>query len=222
MKRLFNFKWSLVVIVLQLVVLGYFAYSLPADAKVPSHWNFNNEIDGYTGKTASLLIWSGLSIGMFLLFFLMPWYSPWYKKYEKRFERLLPPLTLVMVLFFALISVYSLYLAQTQVEPEIQFILILIGLMFIFLGNLMPKTPRNFFIGIKTPWTLANEEVWQRTHRLGGWLFAISGVIMIVKGFVLLHNNLFQQISGVIAMLILLFPLAYSFFIFKKLGAERN
>jgi uncharacterized membrane protein len=203
-------------------VLGYFAYSLPAAAKVPSHWNFNNEIDGYTGKTASLLIWSGLSIGMFLLFFLMPWYSPWYKKYEKRFERLLPPLTLVMVLFFALISVYSLYLAQTQVEPEIQFILILIGLMFIFLGNLMPKTPRNFFIGIKTPWTLANEEVWQRTHRLGGWLFAISGVIMIVKGFVLLHNNLFQQISGVIAMLILLFPLAYSFFIFKKLGAERN
>jgi uncharacterized membrane protein len=205
-----------------LVVLGYFAYNLPADAQVPTHWNIKNEIDGYSTKTTALLLWSGLSIGLFLLLFLTPWYSPWYKKYEKRFERLLPPLTLVLVLFFALISVYSLYLAQTGVVPEIQFMLILIGLLFIFLGNLMPKTPRNFFIGIKTPWTLGNEDVWQRTHRLGGWLFAISGLIMIAKGFILLHNSAFQEISGVVAMLILLFPLPYSLYIFKKLGAEKN
>lgn len=222
MKRLSNFKWSLAVIVLHLIVLGYFAYSLPADAQVPSHWNINNEIDGYSSKTTALLMWTGLSIGMFLLFFLMPWYSPWYKKYEKRFERPLPALTLVMVLFFALISVYSLYLAQTGVIPGIQFFLILIGLMLIFLGNLMPKTPRNFFIGIKTPWTLANDDVWQQTHRLGGWMFAISGLIMIAKGFVMVNNNAFQQISGVVAMLILLFPLPYSFVIFKKLGGEKN
>ncbi|MDD2228245.1 MAG: SdpI family protein [Candidatus Cloacimonetes bacterium] len=216
MKRLSKFKWSLAIIVVQLIVMGYFAFTLPADAKVPTHWNINNEIDGYSGKAATLILWSGLSIGMFLLFFLMPWYSPWYKKYEKRFERILPALTVVMVLFFALISIYSLYLAKSQTVPGVQFILILIGLLFIFLGNLMPKTPRNFFVGIKTPWTLANDDVWQRTHRLGGKLFAVSGVIMIIKGFVLPHDNGFQQISGAIAMLILLSPLIYSFIIFQK------
>jgi len=216
MKRLGKFKWSVAIIVLQLIVMAYFAVTLPADAKVPTHWNINNEIDGYSSKTTTLLLWSGFSIGMFLLFFFMPWYSPWYKKYEKRFERIIPALSAMLVLFFALISVYSLYLAKSQTVPGVQFILILIGLLFIFLGNLMPKTPRNFFIGFKTPWTLANDDVWLRTHRLGGKLFALSGVIMIVKGFVLPYNNGFQQISGAIAMLILLIPLIYSFVIFQQ------
>lgn len=216
MKRLGKFKWSVAIIVLQLIVMAYFAFTLPADAKVPTHWNINNEIDGYSSKTTTLLLWSGFSIGIFLLFFFMPWYSPWYKKYEKRFERITPALSAMLVLFFALISVYSLYLAKSQTVPGVQFILILIGLLFIFLGNLMPKTPRNFFIGFKTPWTLANDDVWLRTHRLGGKLFALSGVIMIVKGFVLPYNNGFQQISGAIAMLILLIPLIYSFVIFQQ------
>ncbi len=222
MKRLFNFKWSLLLIVVHLAAMAYFAISLPADAQVPMHWNINNEIDGYSGKTGALLFGLGMSVGLFLLMFLMPWYSPWYKKYEKRFERIIPGLTTVLVLFFALISLYSFYLAKSNVEPKVQFILVIIGLLFIFLGNLLPKTPRNFFIGVKTPWTLANEEVWMRTHRLAGKLFAISGLLMIIKGFVLPNNYAFQQISGVIAFGILLYPLLHSFMLYKKLGSEKN
>lgn len=216
MTKLTNYKWTLLVMLIHFMVLGYFAYSLPSDAQVPMHWNINNEIDSYSSKTSGLLFGLGMSLGMFLLMYLMPLYSPWYRKYEKRFERILPALTTVLVLFLALINVYSLYLAQSKIVPEIQFILILIGLLFIFLGNLMPKTPRNFFIGIKTPWTLANDDVWQRTHRVGGKLFVLSGIIMILKGLILPHNYAFQQISGVIAMLILLFPLLYSFVIYKE------
>lgn len=216
MTRLLKFKWALIVLLLHLIVLGYFAYVLPMDARVPMHWNINNEIDGYSGKTTSLLFGLGMSLGLFLLMYLMPFYSPWYRKYEQRFERILPSLTTVLVLFMALISSYSMYLAKTNIVPQMQFIMIIIGLLFIFLGNLMPKTPRNFFIGIKTPWTLANEDVWQRTHRVGGKLFALSGVILILKGLILPNNYAFQQISGVIAMLILLFPLVYSFIIYKE------
>ncbi|MDY0150966.1 MAG: SdpI family protein [Candidatus Cloacimonas sp.] len=216
MTRLLKFKWAIIVLLLHLIVLGYFAYALPRDARVPMHWNINNEIDGYSGKTTSLLFGLGISLGLFLLMYLMPFYSPWYRRYEQRFERILPSLTIVLVLFMALISSYSMYLAKTAVTPQVQFIMILIGLLFIFLGNLMPKTPRNFFIGIKTPWTLANDDVWQRTHRVGGKLFALSGVILILKGFILPNNYAFQQISGVFAMLILLFPLVYSFIIYKE------
>lgn len=218
MTRLLNFKWALIVMALHLIVLGYFAFILPVDTQVPMHWNINNEIDGYSGKTSALLFGAGLSLGLFLLMYLMPFYSPWYTKYEKRFESILPSLTTVLILFMALISSYSLYLAKTQVMPQIQFILILIGFLFIFLGNLMPKTPRNFFIGIKTPWTLANNDVWQRTHRMGGKLFALSGLILIIKGLILPNHYAFQQISGVAAMLILLLPLPYSFLLYKKRG----
>lgn len=222
MKRLSNFKWSILVLVLHLLAMGYYAITLPFDAGIPTHWNINNEIDGYSGKTGGIILWTATCLIMFLMLYLMPWYSPWYKKYEKRFERLMPPLCLVMVLFLSLIGNYSLYLAKTGIQPQIQFILILIGLMFIFLGNLMPKTPRNFFIGIKTPWTLASDEVWQRSHRLGGKLFAVSGVIMIIKGFVLPQHNMFQQLSGALAMLILLYPLLYSFILFRKLGLDKK
>jgi uncharacterized membrane protein len=216
MTQLLKFKWSLIVIVLHFIVLGYFMVSLPSDAKVPIHWNINNEIDGYWGKTGSLLFGAGMSLGLFLLLYLMPFYSPWYRNYAKRYDTFMPALSVVLLLFLALINVYSLWLAQTKVVPQIQFILILIGLLFIFLGNLLPKAPRNFFIGIKTPWTLANEDVWFRTHRLGGKLFVISGLIMVIKGFVLTNNNNFQQISGVIAMLILLIPLPYSLIIYRE------
>jgi len=216
MTQLSKFKWSLIVLVLHFIVLGYFMVSLPSEAQVPMHWNINNEIDGYWGKTGSLLFGAGMSLGLYLLLYLMPFYSPWYRNYAKRYDTFMPALSVVLLLFLALINVYSLWLAQTKVVPQMQFILILIGLLFIFLGNLLPKAPRNFFIGIKTPWTLANEDVWFRTHRLGGKLFVISGLIMVIKGFVLTNNNSFQQISGVVAMLILLIPLPYSLIIYRE------
>jgi len=216
MTQLSKFKWSLIVLVLHFIVLGYFMVSLPSEAQVPMHWNINNEIDGYWGKTGSLLFGAGMSLGLYLLLYLMPFYSPWYRNYAKRYDTFMPALSVVLLLFLALINVYSLWLAQTKVVPQMQFILILIGLLFIFLGNLLPKAPRNFFIGIKTPWTLANEDVWFRTHRLGGKLFVISGLIMVIKGFVLTNNNSFKQISGVVAMLILLIPLPYSLIIYRE------
>jgi len=215
MQRLNRFKYSLIVMLAHFLILGWFMAVLPNDTKVPAHWNINNEIDGWMGKTSALTFNLGVSIGLFLIMYLLPWYSPWYRKYGSRNEAIIPAITFVLLLFFALINLYSLWLAYSGIEPQIQFVIILIGLLFIFLGNLLPKTPRNFFIGIKTPWTLANEEVWHRTHRLGGKVFVLSGLIMIFKGFFFTQNHLFQQISGVVAMLILLFPLLYSLLIFR-------
>lgn len=96
-------------------------------------------------------------------------------------------------------------------------ILVLIGLLFIGLGNLLPKVPKNFFVGIRTPWTIANEAVWDKTHRLGGLLFVISGLIMILKGFVLLQNSSFQNITGILVLGCLLYPVLHSFILYKKL-----
>ncbi len=220
MTKLSKFKWAILILVLQVIIVFYFAGILPADAKVPMHWNVNNQIDGWTGKTAGLAFGIGMNVFLFLLLYLMPWYSPWYRKYQERNESVLPQLCTTLVFFIALLSSYSLYVAKWGEPKGVDMIMILIGFLFIFLGNLLPKVPKNFFIGIKTPWTLANEVIWDKTHRLGGIMFVISGIGMIKKGIFFTHNSLFQTTMTVLVFGMLLFPLLYSFILYKKLGKE--
>jgi uncharacterized membrane protein len=82
------------------------------DVKIPIHWNAAGEIDGYTSKTNGLLFLLGINILLFLMIYLMPYYSPWYKNREEQFERFLPAMTNILVLFFCLLSLISLYLAR--------------------------------------------------------------------------------------------------------------
>ncbi|HNX37771.1 MAG TPA: SdpI family protein [Candidatus Cloacimonadota bacterium] len=217
MQRLLKYKWSLIVIVIQFIVTMFFVAQIPAGTKIPSHWNIQNEIDGWMSLNGALAFGLGLGIGMFLLMFLMPWYSPWYKKYEERFERVLPGLTFILVLFFALLNIYSLYLAWAGIKTAaFRIVFVMIGGLFIMLGNILPKIPKNFFIGIKTPWTLASDDIWQKTHRLGGLLFVISGLVMIVKGFIASGQREIHNLLAVIAFGMLLYPLVYSFILFRK------
>lgn len=218
MTRLSKFKWSILILALQLIAVLYFAGILPADAKVPIHWNIHNQIDGWIGRNTGLAWGLALNVAMFLLLYLLPFYSPWYRKYEERNEKVVPALTAILLFFFTVLSVYSLYVAKWGEVRGVNMLLILMGLMFIFLGNLLPKVPKNFFIGIKTPWTLSNEVVWDKTHRLGGILFVAAGLLMILKGFVLVGNAAFQTWSSVLAFGMLLYPLLHSFILFRKLG----
>ncbi len=90
-----------------------------------------------------------------------------------------------------------------------------LGLLFVVLGNYLPKIPRNWFIGIRVPWTIASEEVWKRTHRLGGWLFVIGGCVMMALSA--------AGLSPVVAMLVPLAPIMivvafiYPYIVFRKL-----
>ncbi len=216
MKRIKNYRGSLILLALYALALGYFMYALPSDAQVPMHWNAEGEIDGYASKSGSALFGLGLSLGLFLLIYLMPYYSPKYRNHEARFESILPGLTFVLVLFFALISIYSYVIALYGEIIPVNFIFIIMGLLFLFLGNLLPKVPRNFFIGIRTPWTISDEDNWYKTHRLGAYLFVISGVIMVIKGLVLPRMQLFQNVTTALALILVLFPVLYSFILFQK------
>jgi len=219
MKRIAMYRGSLILLVLYILVMLYFMLVLPADAQVPMHWNAQGEIDSYYAKTPALLVGLGLEVFLFLLIYLMPYYSPKYRNQAERFEKVLPGLCFVLMLFFALINIYSLLLAKVGDAIPINIIFVLIGLLFIFLGNLLPKVPRNFFIGIRTPWTIMDVENWHRTHRLGAYLFVISGIIMILKGVILIHHSIFQNISMILALALLLYPLLHSFLLFRKKGA---
>jgi uncharacterized membrane protein len=78
--------------------------------------------------------------------------------------------------------------------------------------------PKNTLVGIRTPWTIANELIWDKTHRLGGWLFVLSGIVLILKGLILPKSALFQNVTTVLVFGCLLYPALHSFILFKKLG----
>ncbi len=217
MNRIKNFKWGILVLVLHALVAAYFSVTLPDTAQIPTHWNIHNEIDGWAGKTMGTWGLLGVNVLIFLLLFAMPFYSPKYRRNEHRFEKVVPVVALVMAVFLGLIAIYGLWIAKVGEIPGVVFILVLIGLLFIFLGNILPKVPKNFFIGIRTPWTLASNEVWERTHRLGGWCFVIGGVLMLLKGLVLIGHHSFQTITAILALALFLWPALYSLIIYKRL-----
>lgn len=217
MKRLMNFKWAILLLGLNILSALYFMLILPVDARVPMHWNLQGQIDGWASKSGALLFSYGFAVGLFLLMYLMPFYSPWYKKYQDRMEKIVPGITSILLLFMGALNFYAMWIAKSGfTESSVNMVMILIGALFILIGNILPKVPKNFFIGIKTPWTLTNEEIWYKTHRLGGMLFVLSGIMMILKGLILTQHRMFQEISGGIALIILLFPLLYSFILYRQ------
>lgn len=222
MERIKTYKWSLMLLVIMLGSSLYVWNVMPADSRIPSHWNISGEVDGWMSKPVFIVFNLGLAVFIFLLMYLMPWISPWYKSYEKRMENVLPRITTILMLAFIGLFWYSAILAQNaEIAGTVNGVTIFIGILFILLGNIMPKVPKNFFVGIKTPWTLSDDDIWQKTHRLGGALFVISGILMLCKSFILVSNKSFQEISGAIAIIILLYPLLHSFILYRKKGINK-
>jgi len=214
MKNLTHFKYGLIIILIHLAGILYFSVSLSSDAMIPTHWNFQGNIDNYAGKWHGILTGFLINLSLFVFFLAFPFISPKYEKNKERYKSVIPALMTVMLSFFALIHIYSLWLSQhSTVSGKIEYMFLLIGAVIIFSGNLMPKTPRNYFIGIKTPWTLSSETIWNKTHRFGGKTFVIAGIALMTKSF-WLDKMLFQGTMTAIAILMFILPVIYSFLLF--------
>ncbi len=219
MKRLKNYKRAVLILLFQVAFCGYFWISLADDVQIPTHWNLKGEVDSWSGKTFGVLGLLGVNILLFLVLYLMPLYSVRFRKQKDRFEKVLPSVVLIITALFALIHIASIMIAKNpEIFGERNLILAIIGVMFVMLGNLMPKLPSNFFIGIKTPWTLSSEYVWRRTHRFGGIAFIVAGAIFLVTGLMKKLPDIVMITSGVAAFVIIMSTVVYSFVIFKKTG----
>jgi len=211
-----KFKWCFVIVIIQIILSLYLGLSLPENAKIPCHWNIKGEIDGYYDKWTGVLLFPGINLVMLLFIMALPHISVRYKNAQERFEKVIPSLAMIITFFFAGIHIYMILLAKEILNPSGNMIFYLIGLMFIMLGNLLPKIPSNFFAGIRTPWTLSSEEVWRKTHRLGGINFVIAGLLMIVITAILGNSTTANIIMFVLFMSLVLYPVLYSFLLYKK------
>ena len=215
-------KWNkydffiLIIILIPIGLLATFYNKLPNE--LATHFGISGEPNGYQGKITFLLFNIFLLIGVPLLMKVTRYIDPQKRNYDK-FE---PTYDIFRLIFSAFLSVMMITLLFYNLghSVNIQMIILLcIGILFMFLGNYMSRIRFNYTIGIRTPWTLANEEVWRRTHRLGGPLWLTGGLLVIILAF--LPGNIAFIYMMIVLAIITIIPMVYSYFLFKKLDHQQ-
>ena len=151
--------------------------------QMASHWNVNDQVDGYMPKFWGVFLLPLITLGMFLLFLVLPSIDPM-KANIAQFREVFN-LFIVFIVGF-MIYLYSLTLAWSLGYSNFRMSSAMLpgtGLLFILIGFMLRQARRNFFIGIRTPWTLSSDTVWNETHRVGAVLFMICGALAVIGGF---------------------------------------
>ena len=150
--------------------------------QMASHWNINDEVDGYMPKVWGVFMMPLITLGMFVLFLVVPSIDPLkanIAQFRDVFNLFIVLIVAFMLYIHALTLGWSLgytgFKMSTSMVPAM-------GLLFFFIGIMLRKAKRNFFIGIRTPWTLSSDTVWDKTHQLGAVLFMASGVLVFIGG----------------------------------------
>jgi uncharacterized membrane protein len=180
--------------------------------QVPTHWNMQGQANDYSAKWTLFLIGPGLMAGILLLFYFLPWLSP--KHWEvDTFQSTYLYIMVVLVSMLAYFTGVSLWVSLGYAANVDRAIVGGICLLFALLGNVMGKVRRNFYIGVRTPWALANERVWNATHRFAAKTFVLGGVI----GLALTAIGVKGWLPFAALMASALVPVVYSLVVYKQL-----
>jgi uncharacterized membrane protein len=206
---------SYLFIIAAVAVAAFLYPSLPDP--MPSHWNMHGEVDGYTSKLWGVTILPLSAILVFVVMRLIPVISPRGYRTES-FANVLHIFQVTMVGFTSLVGILVLLEAKGINVYINTVILGALGVLFIVMGNYFGKIRKNFFLGIRTPWTLSSDEVWARTHRLAGRLFVLLGVFMLTGIFVTPQPWL---LIGMIVAIVLV-PVVYSYLVYRRVEGFGN
>lgn len=187
------------VLILAATIAGISLWNRLPD-QMASHWNVNDQVDGYMSKFWGVFLMPLLSLGMYLLFLVIPNIDPHkanIAQFRDAFNLFIVLIVGFMVYVYTLTLLWNLGYTNFGVGKAMMPAL---GVLFIFLGYMLRKAKRNFFIGIRTPWTLSSDRVWNETHRIGAMLFTISGILALLGSF----------LGGTTAFVMLIIPLVGS------------
>lgn len=204
---------ELLLILLTVIPIAYllFNWSLLPD-QMPTHFGFNGEPNGYGSRIVFLF----LPLGLYLLMLILPLIDPKKHNYEI-FSDTYFKLRIILSVFIGIIDSLIIYNVLHRIEKMGLLIPILIMLIFTLLGNYMGNIRPNYFVGIKVPWTLNNDVVWIRTHKLAGKLWFWGGLIGIAALFV--FNNP-TMVMVPLMLIITVVPIVYSYIIYQKIANQ--
>lgn len=201
-----------VIIVIPYIYLYTVWNSLPAS--VPTHFDLAGNPNDWSSKTSLIFITGALSIGMYLLMVVIPFLDP--KKKIQQMGDKYYNLRFMLTIFFSILVTYIIYIGKEGSIKNPKLLLALIGLLFAMLGNYFQTVRPNYFIGIRTPWTLESELTWKKTHRLGGRMWMAGGVLIALLSFSIPNNTAFMIVFFTILAIITIVPVVYSYFEFQK------
>lgn len=203
-------KWKLVitsVVILIPIIIGLVLWNDLPDT-IATHWGVNNEADGFSSKAFAVFGLPAVLLGFHWLCTVVTTFDPKSKNISPKIFSLVlwicPALSLLMSTI--------VYLTAMGKEIKVGFIVILfMGLMFIVIGNYLPKCKQSYTMGIKLPWTLENEENWNKTHRFAGGLWVIGGIVIIATAIL----ESFIVFFSIVALMVIA-PTVYSYLHYKK------
>jgi immunity protein, SdpI family len=174
-------RWYPLVLLLISISASIFAWPrLPE--RVATHWDMNGDVNGYSSKIVATVIFPILLLVVWGFMRGLPRVDPWrpnYSKMQGAYDLVVNAgLTVVCLVQLAVIAVnLGAPISIARLAP------VVVGVVFVMIGNVLPRARQNFWFGIRTPWTLTNARVWERTHRVGGYLMVAAGVLVIVAAF---------------------------------------
>jgi len=181
----------------------------------PSHWNAEGKIDGYSSPLFMCLLMPAMMLGLLLLLLALPKMSPgkfkvdsWVRVYN-----------VIMVLVMALEgTLHFVILSATRSNATMspKFLLCVMFVFFAIMGNFIGQVRQNFWVGVRTPWTIANETVWNVVHRFAGRLWVVVGI----AGAILSLFGLPFWFSFGLLMVAALFPVVHSYFVWRRVEGE--
>lgn len=183
---------------------------------LPMHWDYQWNVDGY-GSRYYLFMLALLPMLIYYGMLLILKIDPRKKNLEKR-QGTYNIFRYGLTCFFMIFVVFFYYLSLNPHADVGNLLLLLLGVVLIGMGNYMPRVPQNYFLGIKTPWTLSNEYVWKKTHRIGGYSWMLIGVIMSLCG--LFHFSYATIVMIVLLLGDVIFMMIYSYVVYRRMNTK--
>ncbi|HEY3220130.1 MAG TPA: SdpI family protein [Gemmatimonadales bacterium] len=205
-------RWFGLVIGALAVAMSIWAYpQLPPT--VATHWSLNGTPDGYSSRLWALAIIPVILVIMTVIFNVLPKIDPRHENYVKFLSSYW--LIANAVIVFLLVAHGLIIAAGLGFSIKIDRLMPLgIGLLFVFLGNFLTRVEPNWFVGIRTPWTLSSDTVWRRTHRTGGWVFVIGGLLLASTA--LLPRAAFLPLLIATIVIMPAIPIVQSYVLWKR------
>ncbi len=195
------------VIILLPIVAGLILWNTLPE-QIPSHWNAAGEVDGYSSKAFFVF---GLPLIMLAFQWLCVVVTGTDPKKANHTEKIMNLVLWIMPVLVITLSVFT-YMTALGHDVRMEVLMpILLGLMFVIIGNYLPKCKQSYTIGIKIPWTLNSEENWNKTHRFAGWLWTFCGTAIMLTAFF----GGFMIFFGIVLLMVAA-PLIYSYTLYRK------
>jgi immunity protein, SdpI family len=209
---------SAAMVVLFLAAAVAVGSSLPADLRLPTHWGMDGRPNGFSAKWPALLMPAIMTGLLSLLFWFLPALEPRGRNFTRSTGLYLwtwAGLLLMMVATELAIVALPLHW-HLRVD---RLMTCALGLMFLLIGNQLGKSRSMYMVGIRTPWTLASEEVWIKTHRLGGKLMVLGGLLMVAASFLSITSGLLAGAFVAAIAVMIGVPVVYSYLLWRR---EKN